>query len=540
MALRRVSGSATRASFFGSGIDRSQVKAMLICAAGTAALFIFFNIPGLAIGAVVTMVVWVVTSRTANGSVATRALDEQRWRERLVTGAYRFVPFTPQGWEAAKELSRSKDAAVAERGRALMSALRSRPDGADGMGWLISARGVPGVAWHAPMGEDAYFSVVFSVGGMFSGAVGSRIQEAAQTGFSKLLVSQAPVMVLCSGVQVITRVMPPDTVKAAAWVDANIALDAHPEATNSYAEVLARTAAGAFIQEHMVVFRVPLTSRFRAEAARFGTGREGYRELMRRQTRVFEASLKQAGFTKVSPMTARATASMIIHQQNPSHPSGAVRDVDPREFGVASKDAWNAHVVTGKDSAGQPVQWFHRTCRITSEDLRQSARSPFWLLPLLRSGRSGPVTISVLHEVIPASDAMSLTNKDLVRTLADAGARQKKGQVGDLAQDERVKQAKAQRNDLAPGEDHHGDNWLMYATLTSTSFAGLDDACEQFLSVGQNNAGIAKVTWMDTYQSAASGCTWPIFRGLKPYKPSIGANAMNLLTGSANKNVTVK
>ena len=47
--------------------------------------------------------------------------------------------------------------------------------------------------------------------------------------------------------------------------------------------------------------------------------------------------------------------------------------------------------------------------------------------------------------------------------------------------------------------------------------------------------GIERLDWLDSYQSAASGTTWPIARGLAPTPVSPGSRLMTRLAGKSEK-----
>lgn len=49
------------------------------------------------------------------------------------------------------------------------------------------------------------------------------------------------------------------------------------------------------------------------------------------------------------------------------------------------------------------------------------------------------------------------------------------------------------------------------------------------------DAGIHRLEWLDSYQSAASGLTWPIGRGIKPDEPTWAARTMRMLAGKGEK-----
>ena len=79
------------------------------------------------------------------------------------------------------------------------------------MGWLQFGRGEPGIAWHAPVGEQPYLSVTFMVAGQLRGIESSAVMARAAEGWGAFLASRAVPSVLVSDVQTTTRVLPADT-----------------------------------------------------------------------------------------------------------------------------------------------------------------------------------------------------------------------------------------------------------------------------------------------------------------------------------------
>ena len=282
--------------------------------------------------------------------------------------------------------------------------------------------------------------------------------------------------------------------------------------------------------------RWPLTDDFYAQAAKYGPGREGWRRLMKEEIVSVTHALRAAKYQGVRPMTARAVVAMILHQQNPSRPPLMVGDVRPERMGLASQDQWNAHWVTGTDPlTGEQVTWGHRTAMITAENMENGRRSPYWLLALLHNTETGYRTLSFQLETVPADQARVLASRDVVRDMAEAMGRKQKGQLVDPATDVNLNSAQARAKDLMPGSGVHGTNWVGFITVSARTQAGLTVASRRLEEAARTKTGIQKLEWLDSYQSAASGTTWPIYRGSRPAVATIGAKVMNRLAGRGEK-----
>ncbi|MEA5456958.1 SCO6880 family protein [Sinomonas sp. JGH33] len=535
MATRFIGGESAHRSFWGGRSSKSQTRALLVCA-GVTVVWMMFGGGAIALtaGVLASLVVIVGNLSTHRGSVLERREKRSRWRRRRKAGWDRFVPYTPETWAAAQaEAAAANGKRTAAR---VLAAVRSRPDGADGMGWLDSRTGHPGVAWHSPEGEQAYLSVAFELDGQLRGAESQRVQNSAQAGFGSLLASCAPADSLVRGVQSLTRVLPPDLALNERWVQEHMAADAPDEAVASYQEVLARTGKGTFVQKHIAVGRWPLTEEFKSKAALYGPGRDGWRALMEQEIAKIAASYRAARYGRVKPLTARAVVAMILHQQNPSRPPLMVADVDPRHMGVPSWDEWNGHWCQGVDPiTGTDAVWGHRTARISADNVETGERTPYWLLSLLLAGGDGARTLSFQIEVVPAPSARQLAAKDVVRDTASAMAKARKGQLVDAETDVALRAAKARAADLEPGTGVHGSNWVGYITVSAQTQRELTNAAARLEQTASTSAGIQKLEWLDTFQSSASGTTWPIFRGLAPATPTMGARLLGRLAGKADK-----
>ncbi|MGO3032726.1 MAG: hypothetical protein ACTIH8_05185 [Microbacterium gubbeenense] len=99
----------------------------------------------------------------------------------------------------------------------------------------------------------------------------------------------------------------------------------------------------------------------------------------------------------------------------------------------------------------------------------------------------------------------------------------------------KVDAARRRRNDLAEGSGHHGTNWVGFVTITAESRELLAAGSRELAELCANGVGIQKLEWLDSYQPAASGTTWPIGRGIRPHVPTFGAKAMRLIAGGGDK-----
>lgn len=536
MATRFIGGESGHRSVFGGTRTKPQIigytATVLVAVFGV----MFLGWRGLALGVVLGIVVFFMTAGTDNGSYWERRKARKRWKLRKANGTDRYIPYSETTWEEAQaeaaELKKAKDRAK------VLGSVRERPDGADGMGWLDSRPNRPGIAWHAPDGEESYLSVAFAVPGQLRGAESAFRQEAAQTGFGTLLARCAPANSLVRAIQCVTRVLPPDLAMNEAWVAEHLDAAAPADAVASYQQVLGRTGEGTYVQRHIIVARWPLTERFMATAARYGAGRAGWRALMEAETASMARSLRTARMGAVKALSARGVVAMMLHQQNPDRLPMMVAGIDPRHLGLSSHDVWNGHCVTDTDPlTGNESVWFHRTARISAANVETGPRSPYWMLSLLRRGGKevGVRSLSFSMELVPAQQARVMASRDIVRDTSEAISRSAKGQLADSATDVTLQAARARGNDLRPGSGHHGVNWVGHITISARTQNELTKASREMEEAAANGAGIGKLEWLDSYQAAASGTTWPIARGLQPGQSTLGTRVMDRLAGNGEK-----
>jgi len=448
-----------------------------------------------------------------------------------------FTPYEVGAWDQLQTAATHGTKDERRTAVEMIAAMRANPDGADGMGWLQYGSNQPGVAWHHPNGELPYLSVAFSVSGQLRGVETSGVLARAATSWGSFLAARAGASSLVGNVQTMTRVLPPDTARQQQWVGLSLDPSATHEQQESYKEVILRTGADAMVQRHYIVVSWPLTIQFVDAAAKYGVDRDGWRALMDAEIASTVRGLHEAHMGTVAPLTARQTAALIIHQQNPSYPLDAARTANPLSFGVASHDEFSAHVVDGTDTeTGRPVQWWHRTAAIRGEAMAVAARSQLWTLDLLIGKELTFVrSVSFHMHLVPAGEAKAAARRDLVRDMADDISDKQHGRIGSDDTKVAMTAAKRRRSDLSAGSHHHGVDWVGYVTVTAPNKDALAQASRQLAEVCSTGLGVDRLEWQDSFQAAASGTTWPIGRGLKRSAPTFATRVYTGLAGRSEK-----
>lgn len=530
-------GESGHRSFFGGQVSKQRLWAVGLSIGIGLLLTLFWKFPGLVILVVATTASFVLTTKTHRGSILERRRKRRRWKSRVQAGTHVFRPYTQDAWDAATEAAQAASSRRQKWTTAReLAALRTMPDAADGMGWLQKRSRRPGIAWHSPAGEAPYLSVVWSVSGMVRGIETNHTTNAGTMRFSRLLAQHAQPGSLIRNVQSVTRIVPADTALHEFWVRSQVDPDVPAEAKESYEEVLALTSQDAMIQRHYVIASWPLGDDFYNTAAKYGPGRDGWRSLMADEIASFTRELRACQLGDVSVLTARQVSAVLIHMQNPGHPIDYVAGVDPASFGVASRDEFSATVTDGTDIDGAPVEYWHRTARISAGNLSTGSRTPYWAIPLLVGTHLKMTrTLSFHHHLVSKIEAKAAATKDLVRDDARAMSDRESGRLADDATAVAANAAAQRLADFRPGTGHEGDYWVGYLTVTETSREQLARSCRDAENVCNSKAGIERLEWLDSYQAAASGTTWPIGRGIRTVPPSASARFYRKLAGRSTK-----
>lgn len=533
MQTRVLGGEGGRRGFFGGSHGQARTVGLIAVAVFGAVLTIALQGVGLLLTVLASGVVYVATVRTHRGSPLVRWQKARGWTQRRRTGTDRFAPVAtrPEGLTVAGGSRRQRQAAAKA-----WAAYRDWPDGAEGMHWLQRGRGEAGIAWHTPTGEDAYLSVAFAVEGQIRGIESDRYLSAAMTAWGDLLARYGSPSLLPNRVQSLTRVVPVDSAYHEAWVWGQLDDDhAVPALVASYDEVVRLVSRSGLMQRHYVVLRWPLTPTFLAAAARRGPAQAGWRSLMSAEIRSVSSHLASAKLGEVAPVTAAQLAAVLRHMQQPSWPIDQAADVDVNAPWLASRDELSATVTSGTGPDGSAEQWWHRTAAIPIEAVETGPRTSLWLAPLL-SQMPHPIvrTLSLQTEVVPALDARRAARTDVTTDLADLEAQREKGVLTSAELTAGLAAARSRLEDLRPGSGHHGAGWAGHLTISARTRDDLIDATAK-ITEAAGNAGISALDWLDGQQAAASACTWPIARGMRPVATSTGSTVRGLLAGAGSR-----
>lgn len=535
---REIGGESSHRGFFGGTQPRGRMIALAIAFFAMLVLTPILGLGGLAIAVGAAVLTILLTQNTHRGSVLARRVKRSRWADRRHAGTNEFEPFNEASWGRLQRRAAVAHGRAERKQSALgLARMRANPDGADGMGWLQHSSRVPGVAWHAPVGEAPYLSVVFAVTGQANGVESASAMQRAAEAWGSFLATRAAPTNLVGGVQTLTRVLPSDSALQEFWVLESLDPDAPADAIRSYEEVLRLSGRDAMVQRHFVIVRWPIDAAFQEAARRYGEGRDGWRGLMEQEITTTMRGLTDARLGQVEALTARKVAAVMLHQQNPSRPIDMVAETQPSRMGLASRDEYSAHIVTDTDPVtGLPVQWWHRTAAIHSEDLAIGARNQLWMLDLL-IGSDVQFTRSVSFHLrlVPKGEAKAAARADLTRDRADARSDLEKGRIVDDETNANLTAAQRRAADLGHGSPHHGAAWVGFITISETTRSGLMRASKALEEVCSTGLGIDRLDWLDSYQSAASGTTWPIARGLAPAAPSFASRVLDRLAGKVEK-----
>ncbi len=159
---RFIGGEAGHRSFFGGNRGGPRTVGLLVMAGIGVFVMMFNGVPGLITGVAGCLLVYLVTMGTHRGSVLQRWVKRRRWNHRKSSGTDVFVPYTGLAMDEAK--NRAGAAGTKNARNRILNAVRSRPDGADGMGWPAGAAG-SGAAAPSASGAGASAGAASVAGG---------------------------------------------------------------------------------------------------------------------------------------------------------------------------------------------------------------------------------------------------------------------------------------------------------------------------------------------------------------------------------------
>lgn len=491
--------------------------------------------PGLVLTLLAGAIVWVATLNTHNGSLWKRVDDRRRWKASVKQGLHQFVPVDRRPAELEEQW-----ASASRRQKKTLSRqwtqYRDWPDGVEGMNWLQDAPGTPGIIWHTPSGQEAYFTVCFPVRGQIQGLeADSAINNAAER-FGRMLAGWSSPSSLVSGVQVLTHVLPIDSARHEKWVLDNFDPNTPYRLLQSYDDVVKQTGRGGLMQRHYVVVRWPATPAFRLRAEQRAPGEEGWRLLLQQEIKAAWRRLHAARFEPGDALTATQFSAVLRHLQMPSWPIDQAGDVAVKWPWMPSKNSWSYVKVSDEGPEGEHETWYHRTARIPADRIGTGARTPLWLLPFLTRLSDDVVrTISIEIETVPASTARASARADLASDLADMHAQRKKGSITSEELEVALAAANARRDDLKPGRGAGGAGFAIHVSISATSESRLTEACTVVKETLTTDLDVEDVEWLDPDQAAAAAACWPVARGMRPVQQSQSDKLLAMVAGKGRK-----
>jgi hypothetical protein len=512
--------------------SKGVMVAWIVGAAVFGLLVMFLQLVGLIIALPLAAVLMVLTLDTGTGSTPFRRLqDRRRMRYRRRHGFHEFVPidWRPPGL-------------TVDGDRVEFISYRELPDGVDGLYWLQSGPGVPAVAYHAGTGESPYLSVAFRVDGPIQGLHGDAYVARAQAKFGELMAGWGASQKLVTGIQVITRVLPTDSAYHEMWLQDELDPDAPEELQADYGALLDELSTSGFVQRHFVVIRWDVDTRFAAIAGRRAPGLHGYLSLITSQIGIAHRRLVDAMYTHVRPLSGPQLGAVLRHLQHPGWPIDRASDVTTGTCWLPSHDEWSmTEVVSAAPDPGYPElllaksSWFHRTAAIPVQALESRPLDGLWLSPLLTGLDEQIVrTLSTHIHFVPAREAKVGARRDATSDQAEIIAQHRKGQLIDDSTELALSAASRRFADLRDGAGHHGAEWAAFLTISARTVQELTEATAH-VEEAADAAGIARLDWLDTLQSAAQATTWPLGRGMTAPKRTTTARALHRVGTSSSK-----
>ena len=534
-------GETKSRGLLGGRRSRGVVGAWMTLGLVAALLILFLQLVGFFIASTAAVLLFVMTMDPGNGSSPFKRLqDRRRMRFRRRNG---FDDFIPVSWRPA-DLDPKAGASRTERAASQRewNTYRDWPDGVDGLYWLESRPGRPAVAYHGPTGESPYLSVAFSVDGPIQGLHGDLFVAEAQYEFGQLMAGWGASQKLVSGVQIVTRVLPSDSAFHEVWLEEQLDPGAPEELQEAYGELLDQLSASSFVQRHYVVVRWNVDNRFTVVAGRRAPGLDGFLEVIQEQTGVVHRRLVDAMYSKVHPLSGPQLGAVLRHLQHPDWPIDRASDVNVDSCWLPSHDEWSStEVISESPDPLNPElmlaqsSWLHRTTAIPIEGLEVRPVDGLWMAPLLTGMEEQIVrTVSMHIAFVPAREAKIGARRDATSDRAEIISQERKGRIVDDDAELALSAAVRRFEDLRDGGGHHGAVWTGFITVSARKPDELQAACTH-IEEAADGAGINRLEWLDTLQSAAHAGTWPLGRGMAAPKRSGAARTADRLSTTTNK-----
>jgi hypothetical protein len=235
-------------------------------------------------------------------------------------------------------------------------------------------------------------------------------------------------------------------------------------------------------------------------------------------------------------------AAVLRHLQHPGWAIDRASDVTTSTCWLPSHDEWSATEIvaaapdpTDPDALLEKSSWYHRTARIPVQAIESRELDGLWMTPMLTGLDEAIVrTLSMHVHFVPSREAKVRARRDATSDNAEIMAQQRRGQLIDDASELALSSANRRYTDLRDGAGHHGAIWSGFLTISTRTLDELAEASSH-LEEAADAAGIARLDWLDTLQSAAQATTWPLGRGMATPKRSTTDKALRRVGAGSTK-----
>lgn len=504
-------GESAHRGLLGSGKgNRARRTAFAAWAVAFCVLNITLQMVGLAISLFLLPLVYLGTAQRGRRTLWGLWLEQRAWKARQKAGMTVFKPI----WRLPEGAAMTAPE---------INAYRDWPEGCEGMHWLLSGPGEPGIAWHLPQDQEEYLSVTWRIRGSIAGIESDDFVNRASQAFGSFVAGTARPTVLVDGIQMVTEVTRIDMTPHLVWVMDNIASNAPRELILSQGQLIDRIEESGLTMEHYIVVRWPVDEAFKERAARRGPAHAGWLTLMEDEIRRVDRSLRRARLGDVRVQTATQVCAALRHMQLLSWSSTDLQGIEPAEIGFEYDESSRTHVTTkdlGPD--GVEEEWLHRTAEIPVRGLEAATYDALWLMPIL-SGLPEQVNRRVSTQVRTTASGVArrLARADLTADLAELREQARKGHIEDESVSAGHSAARQRHSDLRPGTGVQGAGWAIHITISARNLDQLRMA-RDIIEAGCSDAGVTKLDWLDSHHGAAQSWTWPIGRGMAAIdKPAV-------------------
>lgn len=366
------------------------------------------------------------------------------------------------------------------------------------------------VARHANTSE-AYYSVVFEVQGMASGAVESDVAEVPFLSWGAGFLAQAarrshPV----SHVQSFTRSVPADMYDHVAWLKDYVDPKVREEVLASYQALTLDARRMGEQHRSYVVLRFDKSDALARLDRRF-VGVEDAREhgIAQEAATLMAKGRSSRSFADFRPVDGPRLMALMAHLQNPYEYDVDAVGLTPQTVFSHLDGSVTREAVVADGQAYTRVGYIPRN-GFAGDEI--SVRTMNQFISTIQPAVIH--SVSWINKLEDAAISRGKARRRRASSVARKSERDKRGQIGD-GTEEVLLSADTQRSiDLKPNSGHHGAEWAAYISFTVASEEELYQVSSQ-IEAQAFDAGIERIEWLDGKQDLALAAVMPLGRGIR-------------------------